>query len=92
MVDVQTLITILNTKSTKSLLKQLHRHLEGPLFFKNIGCTAALALASKEATFAHHTATHWQSFRSSDCTVNFGYKRFRYKGFSLIRDYAKGPK
>ena len=25
-------------------------------------------------------------------TVNFGYKRFRYKGFSLIRDYAKGPK
>ena len=27
-----------------------------------------------------------------DSTVNFGYKRFRYKGFSLIRDYAKGPK
>ena len=26
------------------------------------------------------------------CTVNFGYKRFRYKGFLLIRDYAKGPK
>ena len=25
-------------------------------------------------------------------TVNFGYKRIRYKGFSLIRDYAKGPK
>ena len=25
-------------------------------------------------------------------TINFGYKRFRYKGFSLIRDYAKGPK
>ena len=24
-------------------------------------------------------------------TVNFGYKRFRYKGFSLTRDYAKGP-
>ena len=23
-------------------------------------------------------------------TVNFGYKRFRYKRFSLIRDYAKG--
>ena len=29
--------------------------------------------------------------RGSD-TVNFGYKRFRYKGFSLIMDYAKGPK
>ena len=24
-------------------------------------------------------------------TVNFRYKRFRYKGFSLIRDYAKVP-
>ena len=24
-------------------------------------------------------------------TVNFGYKRFRYKGFLLKRDYVKGP-
>ena len=28
--------------------------------------------------------------RSHIQSVNFGYKRFRYKGFSLIRDYAKG--
>ena len=28
---------------------------------------------------------------SGASTVNFGYKRFRYKRFSLIRDYAKGP-
>ena len=28
-------------------------------------------------------------FRS---TVNFGCKRIRYKGFSLVRDYAKGSK
>ena len=25
-------------------------------------------------------------------SVNFGYKRFRYKEFLLMRDYAKGPK
>ena len=37
----------------------------------------------------------WQTSRASvdhkGNTVNFGYKRFRYKGFSLITDYAKGP-
>ena len=37
-------------------------------FFKDVGSAsvATLALAAKEATFAYHTATHGQSFRSSD--------------------------
>ena len=30
-------------------------------FFKNIGFDAALVLAAKEATFAYHAATHWQT-------------------------------
>ena len=33
-----------------------------------------------------------KTFKFDPVTVNFGYKRFRYKGFSLIRDYVKGPK
>ena len=37
-------------------------------FFKNACSVAILTLAAKEATFAYHTATHGQSFRSSDCT------------------------
>ena len=34
---------------------------------------------------------HTTSVTELQYTVNFGYKRFRYKGFSLIRDYAKDP-
>ena len=51
-------------------------------FFKNIGFDAALALAAEEATFAYHTATHGQSFRSSDCTSKLVSKLFEPK-FSL---------
>ena len=45
-------------------------------FFKDVGSAfvATLALAAKEATFAYHTATHGQSFRSSDCTSQVGLK------------------
>ena len=80
--DVQTLIIILKTSSAKSLLKQLHPHLEWSLFFKIIGSDAALALAAKEATFAYHTATHWQSFRSSNFTSKLVSKLFEPQ-FSL---------
>ena len=49
------------------------------IFFKIIGSDAALALAAKEATFAYHTATHWQNFRSSDCTSKLVSKLFEPK-------------
>ena len=51
-------------------------------FFLNIGSDAALALAAKEATFAYHTATHGQGFRSFDFTSKFVSKLFEHK-FSL---------
>ena len=53
-------------------------------FFKDVGSAsvATLALAAKEATFAYHTATHGQSFRSSDCTSKLVSKLFEPK-FSL---------
>ena len=53
-------------------------------FFKDVGSAsvASLALAAKEATFAYHTATHGQSFRSSDCTSKLVSKLFEPK-FSL---------
>ena len=51
-------------------------------FFKNVGSVATLTLAAKEATFAYHTATHGQSFRSSDCTSKLISKLFEPK-FSL---------
>ena len=52
-------------------------------FFKDIGSAsvATLALAAKEATLAY-TATHGQSFRSSDCTTKLVSKLFEPK-FSL---------
>ena len=40
---------------------------------------------SCDATIDVRIQTSWFN------TVNFGYKRCKYKGFSLIRDYAKGP-
>ena len=51
-------------------------------FFRNIVSDAALALAAKEATFAYHTATHEQSFRSFNCTSKLISKLFEHK-FSL---------
>ncbi|XP_078495454.1 uncharacterized protein LOC144750537 [Ciona intestinalis] len=51
-------------------------------FFKTTGTNAALAIAAKEATFAYHTATHGQSFKSSDCTSKLVSKLFEPK-FSL---------
>ena len=53
-------------------------------FFKDVGSAsvATLALAAKEATFAYHTATHGQSFRSFDCTSKLVSKLFERK-FSL---------
>ena len=51
-------------------------------FFLNIGSDAALALAAKAATFAYHTATHGQTFRSSDCASKLVSKLFEPK-FSL---------
>ena len=46
-------------------------------YFKNVGCVATLALAAKEATFAYHTATHGQSFKSFDCTSKLVSKTVR---------------
>ena len=53
-------------------------------FFKDVGSAsvATVALATKEATFAYHTATHGQNFRSSDCTSKLFSKLFEPK-FSL---------
>ena len=51
-------------------------------FFKNIGSDAPLALAAKEATFAYHSATHRQNFRSFDCISKLVSKLFEPK-FSL---------
>ena len=48
-------------------------------FFKNVGSVAILTLAAKEATFAYHTATHGESFRSSDCTSKLISKLFAPK-------------
>ena len=69
-------------------------HLASPISY--------IGLYTKQTQTIHHKA---QDLRTLDfltripldvtakraSTVNFGYKRFRYKGFSLIRDYAKGP-
>ena len=53
-------------------------------FFKDVGSAsvATLALTAKEATFAYHTATHGQSFKSSYCTSKLVSKLFEPK-FSL---------
>ena len=51
-------------------------------FLKNIGSDAALSLTAKKATFGYHTATHGQSFKSSDCTFKLVSKLFQPK-FSL---------
>ena len=57
-------------------------------FSKNIGSDATLAIAAKEATFAYHTASHGQSFRSSDCTSKSVSKLFEPK-FSLGKTKCK---
>ena len=49
-------------------------------------------LGIKKSKNRIQTNFYWPGMQDDVTTVNFGYKRFRYKEFSLIRDYAKGPK
>ena len=51
-------------------------------FFNKIGSNAELALAAKKTTFAYYTATHEQSFKSSDYTSELVAKLFE-PNFSL---------
>ena len=56
---------------------------------KSIESQEVREIFRKEANELSHFLILWRGIVN---TVNLGYKRFRYKGFSLIRDYAKGPK
>ena len=55
------------------------------------GWTAAF-LGQCNVSRKHRPAMTQQRVMATKNTVNFGYKRFRYKGFSRIRDNAKDAK